>query len=166
ARALGASGGVLPAATTSLQQDQKRVLKVSIKRQAAEENKASAMGAAGVQRKKRAVLKEVTNILTEDSNVSSINATKAQTTKQAKRCPPKKRSEVAINIPMRVPKVEQENMKTTLVEGRSKVAMAEGEEIDQRGKLHEMQPCRVLARIKTTQMESSQHFILPNPLSL
>ncbi|CAN1828087.1 CYCA2-2 [Linum perenne] len=148
ARALGASGGVLPAATTSLQQDQKRVLKVSTKRQAAEENKASAMGATGVQRKKRAVLKEVTNILTEGSNASSINATKAQTTKQAKICPPKKRSEVAINIPMRVPKVEQENMKTTLVEGRSKVAMAEGEEIDQRGKLNEMQPCRVLARIK------------------
>ncbi|CAN1292221.1 hypothetical protein LINPERPRIM_LOCUS21464, partial [Linum perenne] len=49
---------------------------------------------------------------------------------------------------MRVPKVEQENMKTTLVEGRSKVAMAEGEEIDQRGKLNEMQPCMVLARIK------------------
>ncbi|CAN0877675.1 CYCA2-2 [Linum grandiflorum] len=144
ARALGVSGG---AAKTSVN-DQKGVLKVSTKRQASEETKASAMGAAGVQCKRRAVLKEVTNTLTEDSYANSTNATKAQTTKQAKKCPLGKSSKVAVNIPPRPPKVEQENLKTKLVEGRSKVMMAEAQEIVQRGNLKENQPCSVPARVK------------------
>ncbi|CAI0444584.1 unnamed protein product [Linum tenue] len=74
ARASGASAGVLPASKPSFKHEQKRVTKVSSKRPASEENK---MG-GGVQCKKRTVLQEVTNILTEHSDANSTNATRAQ----------------------------------------------------------------------------------------
>lgn len=78
AKALGTSGGVLPAPKPSFKQDQKYALRSKTKRAASDENKAVATAIAGLQHKRRAVLKDVTNISCENSCANCIDATKIQ----------------------------------------------------------------------------------------
>ncbi|CAL1388219.1 unnamed protein product [Linum trigynum] len=153
ARASGASAGVLPSSKPSFKHEQKRVTKVSTKRPASEENK---MG-GGVQCKRRTVLQEVTNILTEHSDANSTNATRAQASKQTRRCQSKKNSKVATDFPVGAPEVEQENRKTKLVEEPSKSRKAEAQGINQTEKLDVKQPCRVPVQVKN----NAENAVLP-----
>lgn len=79
AKALGTSGGVFPSAKPTFKPDQKRAHKVNSKR-AADENKASMTATSGLQHKRRAVLKDVTNI-SENSNVNCNNVAEVQVIK-------------------------------------------------------------------------------------
>lgn len=78
AKGLGAPGGILPSLKPSFKQNRKHLLRESSKRAASDENKASANATAGFQHKRRAVLKDVTNISCEDSNAEDIYASKIQ----------------------------------------------------------------------------------------
>lgn len=77
AKALSTSGGILPSSKGLIKQDQKRVLRTNSKRPASDENKPNAT-TAGLQHKRRAVLKDVTNVFCESSYMNCINATKVQ----------------------------------------------------------------------------------------
>lgn len=79
AKAFGASGGILPPSVKpSFKPDRKRVLQENSKRAASDESKASAIATAGLQHKRRAVLKDVANIFCDHSNAKDIDASKIQ----------------------------------------------------------------------------------------
>ncbi|KAG5229096.1 cyclin family protein [Salix suchowensis] len=86
AAALRASGKMPPLKASS-KQDQKRVLKANPKRAALDENNTSGANNASNQRKRRAVLQDVTNVCCENSYTSCFSATKIQAkiAKQAKK---------------------------------------------------------------------------------
>ena len=77
AAALRASGQ-LPLLNAPNQPDQKRVLQTNTKRTALDENNTNAPDNAGLQRKKRAVLQDVTNVCCNNSYRKCFNATKIQ----------------------------------------------------------------------------------------
>lgn len=77
AKALGASGGIFPSSKTTFKPDQKRVHRVNSKRAASDENKASLAAISGIQHKRRAVLKDVTNI-SENSHGNCSNSANIQ----------------------------------------------------------------------------------------
>lgn len=62
AKALGTSGGIFPSSKPTFKPDHKHVLRMNSKRGALDENKASVTATSGIQHKRRAVLKDVTNI--------------------------------------------------------------------------------------------------------
>lgn len=78
AKALGMSTGILPTSRPSFKQEQKCTVLANAKRSASNENKGTSVGNAGKQHKKRAFLKDVTNIFCENSYMNCVNATKAQ----------------------------------------------------------------------------------------
>ncbi|KAG6792301.1 hypothetical protein POTOM_001445 [Populus tomentosa] len=77
AAALRASGKMPPLKESS-KQDQKRILRANPKRAALDENNTSGPANAGNQRKRRAVLQDVTNVCCENSYTSCFSATKIQ----------------------------------------------------------------------------------------
>ncbi|XWS20354.1 hypothetical protein CRYUN_Cryun31cG0094300 [Craigia yunnanensis] len=79
----------LPPLNAPNKPDQKRVLRANTKRTALDENNTNAPGNAGLQRKKRAVLQDVTNVCCNNSYRKCFNATKIQTksSKQARKGP-------------------------------------------------------------------------------
>ncbi|KAL3610577.1 hypothetical protein D5086_001597 [Populus alba] len=77
AAALRASGK-MPTLKASSKQDQKRILRANPKRAALDENNTSGPANAGNQRKRRAVLQDVTNVCCENSYTSCFSATKIQ----------------------------------------------------------------------------------------
>ena len=77
AAALRASGQ-LPPLNAPNQPDQKRVLRANTKRTALDENNTNAPDSAGLQRKKRAVLQDVTNVCCNNSYRKCFNTTKIQ----------------------------------------------------------------------------------------
>lgn len=77
ARALGTSGGVFPSSKPSFKPEQKRVLRGNSKRAASDENKAPTNAVSGVPYKRRAVLRDVSNIC-ENSQINCINVSKLQ----------------------------------------------------------------------------------------
>lgn len=62
AKVLGTSGGIFPSSKPTFKRGHKHVLRVNPKRAASDENKASVAATSGIQHKRRAVLKDVTNI--------------------------------------------------------------------------------------------------------
>ncbi|XP_062098584.1 cyclin-A2-2-like [Humulus lupulus] len=127
ARALGTSGGVLPPLKPS--QDQKRALRAKSKRANLDENKASMVAPASFQHKRRAVLKDVTNISCENSNFNNISACKVQTTRGDL-----KNVKVASNDSGDMLPV-QEDAKTELAEELSRIKVAESEDFTKAVKL-------------------------------
>ncbi|KAK9282256.1 hypothetical protein L1049_005170 [Liquidambar formosana] len=86
AAAFRASSG-MTTSKASMQQDQKRTLRTNSKRAALDEKNSNAPDAACLQRKRRAVLQNVTNVFCENSYTNCINATKIRfkNGKQAKK---------------------------------------------------------------------------------
>lgn len=76
AKTLGTYGG-MPASLKPLQ-DQKRVLRAKSKRAEADESRTSAATTASFQQKRRAVLKDVTNISCENAHVNVNDASEIQ----------------------------------------------------------------------------------------
>ncbi|CAI9755630.1 unnamed protein product [Fraxinus pennsylvanica] len=112
AKALGSSGG-LPPLHPSTKQDGKMVLKTNSKRAASDENKPAASSSAFSQHKKRAILKEVTNVLCENSYKNCINATKVQFSKLDRKGTVKKNARVAHAVSVKesqVPEDRRENI--------------------------------------------------------
>ncbi|XVF25044.1 hypothetical protein REPUB_Repub13aG0179800 [Reevesia pubescens] len=72
------ASGQLPPLNAPNQPDQKRVLRANTKRTALDENNTNAPDDAGLQRKKRAVLQDVTNVCCNNSYRKCFNATKIQ----------------------------------------------------------------------------------------
>ncbi|KAH6760658.1 hypothetical protein C2S52_008694 [Perilla frutescens var. hirtella] len=85
AKSLGSSSG-LPPLYPSAKQDDKRVLRASLKRAAPENNKPAGSSAACHPHKKRAVLKDVTNINCDNLYIKCINAAKGQPSRQDRKC--------------------------------------------------------------------------------
>jgi len=76
AKALGASVGIYPASKPSFKQEQRHPLRAKTKRAASDENKSASTSIAGFKHKRRAVLKDVSNIFCENSHQNCIYATK------------------------------------------------------------------------------------------
>lgn len=76
-KALAEAGGIC-SSKPSFKLDQKRVLQVHSKRAASDENKASLTAAVGLQPKRRAVLKDVTNVCADSAYMDCINETEIQ----------------------------------------------------------------------------------------
>ncbi|KAI3707177.1 hypothetical protein L6452_25469 [Arctium lappa] len=88
AKALGISGG-LPPLHPLVKQESKQALQPNSKRGSAD-NKSTADVGNGFQSKRRAVLKDVTNMPFDDLNMKVINEIKIQTSKQLRRSTAKK----------------------------------------------------------------------------
>lgn len=80
-KALRAAGGICSSSKPSFKQEQKRVLRLNSKRAASDENKASVSATVGLQPKRRAVLKNVTNVSDDTLYMDCTNATKKQVRK-------------------------------------------------------------------------------------
>ncbi|KAK6119466.1 hypothetical protein DH2020_046794 [Rehmannia glutinosa] len=80
AKALSSSSG-LPPLYPSSKPDGKQVLRANLKRAASDDNKQAATSAACPQHKKRAVLKDLTNITCENLYINCINAARDRTEK-------------------------------------------------------------------------------------
>lgn len=78
AKALGTSSGVLQPSRPSFKQVQKHGILMNAKRAASDENKISEAGALGLQHKRRAVFKDVTNISCDNILVNHVSAAKCQ----------------------------------------------------------------------------------------
>ncbi|XP_011026521.1 PREDICTED: cyclin-A2-2-like isoform X2 [Populus euphratica] len=136
AKASGTSVGLFPASKPSFKQDQKHPLRAKTKRAASDENKSCSTSVAGLKHKRRAVLKDVTNVLCENSHLNCNIATKQQTRKQARKCPPNKNAEVAAHISMEISPA-QEDVKEKLAEELSKIRMGEAQDFTSPAKLEE-----------------------------
>ncbi|XVF47927.1 hypothetical protein PTKIN_Ptkin03bG0149000 [Pterospermum kingtungense] len=126
-KALGEAGGISFSSKPSFKQDQKRVLRVNSERAALDENKASITAKVGLQPKRKAVLKDVSNVYSDRTYKDYINATKIQTTKQTIRDPNEKINEMVEDMSMEIPSVG-EDVKTKLAEDISKIRMVEAKE--------------------------------------
>ncbi|KAH7574192.1 hypothetical protein JRO89_XS03G0263900 [Xanthoceras sorbifolium] len=140
AKAMGSSGGVFPSSKPTFKPEQKRALRGNSKRAASDESKAPVNVASGLQHKRRAVLKDVTNIC-ENSQINCINVSNLQTGKRATNGPPKKIAKVAADVSVGMLHVEdEEDAKTKLAEELSKIRMVEPQEIALPVKLKEREP--------------------------
>ncbi|XVF26689.1 hypothetical protein REPUB_Repub14bG0039700 [Reevesia pubescens] len=81
------ASGQLPPVNARNQPDQKRILRANTKRTALDENNTNVPDNAGLQRKKRAVLQDVTNVCCNNSYKQCLDATKisAKSGKQARK---------------------------------------------------------------------------------
>lgn len=136
AKASGTSVGLFPASKPSFKQDQKHPLGAKTKRAASDENKSCSTSVAGLKHKRRAVLKDVTNVLCENSHLNCNIATKQHTSKQARKCPRNKNAEVAAHISMEISPA-QEDVKEKLAEELSKIRMGEAQDFTSPAKLEE-----------------------------
>nr|QYW07113.1 cyclin A2-1 [Dimocarpus longan] len=139
ARALGTSGRVFPSSKPSFKPEQKRALRGNSKQTASDESKAPMNAASGLHHKRRAVLKEVSNIC-ENSQINRMNVSKLQTGKRAASGPPKKIAKVAADVSVETLHVEDEYVKTKLAEELSKIRMVEPQDIALPVKLKEREP--------------------------
>ncbi|XP_044463612.1 cyclin-A2-2-like [Mangifera indica] len=133
AKALGTSVGVFPSVKPSLKPDQKPAHKVSSKR-AADENEASITAASGLHHKRRAVLKDVTNI-SENAIFNRNNVAKVQSVKVAKIA--KVVADVSVEI---LP--DEDDVKSKLAEDLSKIRMVEPEQISLPATLKKREPVK------------------------
>ncbi|XP_031407630.1 cyclin-A2-1-like [Punica granatum] len=124
AKTLGSSTGILQSSRPSFKQEQKRGILANAKRAALDENKTSAAGAAGFEHKRRAVLKEVTNILCDNVHVNHVRAAKSQNAKHIKKAPAKKSKEVVLDENVKVP-MFQKDVKAELAKELSKIRVGE-----------------------------------------
>ncbi|KAK8500163.1 hypothetical protein V6N12_002271 [Hibiscus sabdariffa] len=125
-KALGPAGGICSSSNPSFKQDQKRVLRLNSKRAASDESKASVVATVGLQPKRRAVLKDVTNTCDDSLCDGCINATKIQTNEQTM-TDPSENIEMFEDIAMEIPPAE-EDVKAKLAEDLSKIRMVETQE--------------------------------------
>ncbi|KAH1057447.1 hypothetical protein J1N35_035512 [Gossypium stocksii] len=122
----------------SFKLDQKCVLRMNSKRASSDENKTCVAATVGLQPKRRAVLKDVTNVSVNGMQIDCLNVTEIQTSKQTIRDPSEKNKEMVENIFMGIPSVE-EDVKAKLAEDLSKIRMMEAHEnslpvrLDERG---------------------------------
>ncbi|KAJ6743629.1 CYCLIN-A2-4 [Salix viminalis] len=128
AKALGTSVGIYPASKPSFKQEQRHPLRAKTKRAASDENKSASTSINGFKHKRRAVLKDVSNIFCENSHQNCINATKQHNSKLARKCPPRTNAEVAAPISMEISPV-QEDVKEKLAEELSKIKMGEVQDL-------------------------------------
>ncbi|MFQ6638316.1 hypothetical protein Gotur_014521 [Gossypium turneri] len=127
-KALRAAGGICSSSKPSFKQEQKRVLRLNSKRAASDENKASVPATVGLQPKRRAVLKNVTNVGDDTLYMDCTNATKNQITKQTITDHNEKNTEMFEDIAMEIPSAE-EDVKAKLADSLSKIRMVETQEI-------------------------------------
>ncbi|GMP94710.1 hypothetical protein CsSME_00044059 [Camellia sinensis var. sinensis] len=126
AKALATSGG-LPPSKPSMKQEQKLILQQSSKRSASDENNPSVSITDCLQHKKRAVLKDVTNILCDNPYINCINAVKLQSSKQVNKSIGKKNAKVAPVDVLENPLV-QEGADAKITEEISRLKMEESQQ--------------------------------------
>lgn len=126
AKALAISGG-LPPSKPSMKQEQKLILQQSSKRSASDENNPSVSITDCLQHKKRAVLKDVTNILCDNPYINCINAVKLQSSKQVNKSIGKKNAKVAPVDVLENPLV-QEGADAKITEEISRLKMEESQQ--------------------------------------
>lgn len=123
AKAATKSGGLLPP-KPPIKLDQMQVVRTNSKRAASDENKPSATANAGLQHKRRAALKDVTNVVSENSYMNCISTTKVEISKRAKRGTSNKSSKVALTVLVETPQV-QEDAKTKVTGETSNIRTVE-----------------------------------------
>ncbi|KAJ7958717.1 Cyclin [Quillaja saponaria] len=130
-------GGISPSSRPSFKHEQKHAPRENSKRAASDENKTSVVATAGIHQKRKAVLKDVTNISYEKTNINSIS--KVQTTKRARGGPTRRKMKEGSDVLAEIPLV-QEDVKTKLAEELSKIRMVEAQESTLTVKLEEEKP--------------------------
>ncbi|KAF8407004.1 hypothetical protein HHK36_006126 [Tetracentron sinense] len=118
-----AFGGMLPP-KPSAKQDHKCLLRANSKRAALDENIPTALVTSSLKHKKRAVLKDVSNIYSENTYRNCISAAKIQNNKQTKKGHVKKDPKVAPFVAVGIPHI-QEDAKTKMVEEIEKTGTIE-----------------------------------------
>ncbi|OUZ99665.1 Cyclin [Macleaya cordata] len=123
-----ASGVMLPPKVPT-KLDPKKVMRGNSKRAALDENNPNAAVSSSLQHKRRAVLKDVTNICCETSYKSCINASKIQTKNynQVKRAPVMKDSKVSPSVSLEILQGQEDVGKET-AEETEKTGFAEAQE--------------------------------------
>ncbi|KAF5743281.1 Mitotic-like cyclin 3B from [Tripterygium wilfordii] len=133
AKAFGTSSGIFPSSRPPFKQDQNRVLRANSKRAASDENEIPMTGICGLQHKRRAVLKDVTNIVDEHLYIDRTSAMKVQ---KDRRGLAKSKTKVATDIYEGFPQ-DEEDVKTKLAEELSKLRMLEPQDLTLSRKLQE-----------------------------
>lgn len=150
AKAYGTSGEVVSSSKPFFKEDQKHGVRANSKRAASDENKGSAIATIGLQHKRRAVLKDVANVICENSYVKcTTDASQVQASKQARRGLAKN-VKAASNV-SEESTVVQEDAKAKLADELSKIRMAEPLEATLPVKLGEKEPlpqgmCHILGQ--------------------
>ncbi|XP_068653004.1 cyclin-A2-4-like [Aristolochia californica] len=116
AAACSSTSGALPPRPPPVKQDQVRVLRGNSKRAAASDENRYSAPTASFQNKRRAVLRDVSNICCQNSYKSCVNATKMQikSSRKVRVCTGRKESKV-------IPVASSENTEVQ-VEGKTKMA--------------------------------------------
>ncbi|KAG8375513.1 hypothetical protein BUALT_Bualt10G0107600 [Buddleja alternifolia] len=167
AKALGSSGG-LPPLYPSAKQDGKQVLRANSKRAAPDNNKPSSNLAAGPQHKKRAVLKDVTNVKCENLYMNCINAARGQPSRQDRKGSIQQKGKVTPACFPKKPKVPG-NEREPIKEEMNKVMVEESQETSSAANLT-IEPTKFVntkrvgaAGLIPVDMNSCEHIPLPSP---
>ncbi|XP_038899127.1 cyclin-A2-1-like [Benincasa hispida] len=132
AKELSESGGILCSSKSS--GVQKQILRTNSKRMASDDIKICSISSNGLPNKRRAVLKDVTNISTNDKNCR--NASNIQGAKPTRRVSAKAKANVPLNAPVEILGAE-EDANTRLAEDLSKIRVVESREVSLRETLDE-----------------------------
>ncbi|XP_010541626.1 PREDICTED: cyclin-A2-2 [Tarenaya hassleriana] len=127
AKALGSSIGALPPSKPSFKQEPKRIPRVSHKRIASDDNKPSTTAASGLQHKRRAVLKDVTNTSSENIYTDCLKGSNVKASKRGRKDPNEKAKGDADASMEILVDVDAEKMK--LAEDLSKIRVAEPQDV-------------------------------------
>ncbi|KAG6608177.1 Cyclin-A2-1, partial [Cucurbita argyrosperma subsp. sororia] len=127
AKELSESGGILCSSKSS--GVQKPLLRANSKRMASDDIKICSISSNGLPIKRRAVLKDVTNISTKGSDKNCGNASNVRGAKPTRRVSAKAKE----NAPLNVSVGAEEDANTRLAEDLSKVRVVESQEVSSRG---------------------------------
>ncbi|KAL0330798.1 UNVERIFIED_CONTAM: Cyclin-A2-1 [Sesamum angustifolium] len=127
AKVLRPSNG-LPPLYPSAKQDNRRVLQANSKRAASDNNKTAASSADCPQHKRRAVLKDVTNITCQSLYINCTNAATCQPSKQDRKGSLQKKGKVEPPCVVRNTKVSGDRSES-IMEERNRVRVKETQEI-------------------------------------
>ncbi|KAL0312044.1 UNVERIFIED_CONTAM: Cyclin-A2-1 [Sesamum radiatum] len=127
AKVLRPSNG-LPPLYPSAKQDDRRVLRANSKRAASDNNKTTASSAACPQHKRRAVLKDVTNITCQSLYINCTNAATCQPRKQDRRVSLQKKGKAEPPCVVKNTKVSGD-ISESIMDERNRVRVKETQEI-------------------------------------
>ncbi|CAK9317445.1 unnamed protein product [Citrullus colocynthis] len=132
AKELSESGGILCSSKSS--GVQKHILRSNSKRMASDDITICSVSSNGLPNKRRAVLKDVTNISTKDFDKNCRNASNIQGAKPTRRVSAKAKANAPLNAPVEILGAE-EDANTRLAEDLSKIRVVESREVSLGGTL-------------------------------
>ncbi|KAG6591587.1 Cyclin-A2-2, partial [Cucurbita argyrosperma subsp. sororia] len=138
---------------------QKHIVRANSKRVASDDINICSISSSGLPNKRRAVLKDVTNISTKGSDKNCRNASNIQGDKPTRRISAKAKANAPLNAPVEILGAEEDE-NTRLAEDLSKIRVVESREVSLRETLcHTSGECGVLDMVLSVSSEES----IPQP---